>query len=46
MAKATSTGVDVCDVGTMFFYNVDMFEEAGYAQEDMPLTKEDHVDLG
>lgn len=34
-------GVDVCDVGTMFFYNVDMFEEAGYAQEDMPLTKED-----
>ena len=34
-------GVDVCDVGTMFFYNVDMFEEAGYSADDMPLTKED-----
>lgn len=34
-------GVDVCDVGTMFFYNVDMFEEAGYSSDSMPLVKED-----
>ena len=34
-------GIDVCDVGTMFFYNVDMFEAAGYSQDSMPLTEEE-----
>lgn len=34
-------GIDVCDVGTMFFYNVDMFEAAGYSQDSMPLKEED-----